>query len=380
MSRMLKPVATGLAVSSLCFSLVADLAAQSATKKKSPIKPVQALDEEDDKPRARPRTPPVEDVDADDEPEPPPRAKSAKLARPQAQVLRVPNYPPELEKVLQDWEKQTSQFKKLAGGFTRFKYDRTFEVEIRAVGKFAYEAPDKGNYELRGAEFKKGDVSTQKGKDGTPYKLESASAERWVCNGKEIIRINEKDRNFEKVPIPPESQGEKIIDGPLPFLFGMKAERAKKRYESLKLLKNTDTDIWLEVHPRMQEDAANWSKAVVMIKAKTYLPKAVKLFLPDGGETVHVFDNLEINDGSIITQLFRANPFKPNLFGYKPILTKSALPATGEKPMPPAGSKQSGIPSAKGRGSQPDGDVDRNADVSAADPPRKKAGTPVNRN
>lgn len=378
---MLKPVATGLAVSSLCFSLVADLPAQSATKKKSPIKPVQALDNENDNPRARPRTPPAEDVDADDEPEPPPRAKSAKAARPPAEVLRVPKYSPELEKILNDWEKQTSKFKKLAGGFSRFKYDPTFEVEKRSDGKFAYEAPDKGNYELRGAEILKGAVSKKKGKQkGTFYTLQSDSAERWVCNGKEVIRINEKDKTFEKVPIPADGQGENIIDGPLPFLFGMKAERAKLRYKKLELIKNGGGEIILEVHPRLETDSQNWSRAIVIIEANKFLPKAVKLFHSDGSETVHVFKDLEINSGNIITEFFKGNPFKPNLFGYKPILTKSALPPTGEKPMPPAGSKQAGIPSAKGRGSQPDGDGDRNADVSAADPPRKKAGTPVNRN
>lgn len=377
MSRMLKPVATGLAVSSLCFSLVADLSAQSATKKKSQIKPVQGLDDADDRPRARPRTPPAEDVDADDEPEPPPRAKSAKAARPPAEVLRVPKYSPELEKVLNDWQQKTSQFKKLAGEFTRFKYDPVFEVEKRAEGKFGYEAPDKGNYELRAAEIPKGAVAKKKGKGGNPFKLEPDAAERWVCNGKEVIRINEKEKTFEKVPIPPDSQGENIIDGPLPFLFGMKAQRAKLRYKELKLLKNAEGEIILEVHPRLQADSQNWEKAIVIIDAEKFLPKAVKLFHPAGAETVHVFKNVEVDPKR---WFFQADPFKPNLFSYKPVLTKSALPATGEKPMPPASSKQSGIPSAKGRGSQPDGDVDRNADVSAADSPRKKAGTPANRN
>ncbi len=159
------------------------------------------------------------------------------------------------------------------------------------------------------------------------------SAERWVCTGKEVIRIDDQEKTYEKVPIPPESQGQNIIDGPLPFLFGMKADQAKRRYK-MKLLKQTDTDIRIEVIPLRGTDTNNWSKAVVIIDAKKFVPNAVQLFDPTGSETVHVFKDVEINPTKWIWQ---QDPFKPNLRSYKPALTGDLQSsATNEKPIAPS--------------------------------------------
>ena len=248
--------------------------AQNATKKKAAIKPVQA--DEDDFAAVAAHSDTNEDggrerVAVRRAP------KRRQAAPPQARVrCESKMLSPELEKILKDWELQTSQFKTMAGGFTRFKYDKTLEVEKRAEGKFVYKAPDKGNYELWGAKIRKGAVS-QEGRTrmALPFELKPDEPERWVCNGKKVIKINDKEKTYEEVQIPPESQGQNIIDGPLPFLFGMKAEKAKLRYK-LSLLKHKNPDeIWLQVIPRNPGDSNNWVKAKVIIEAKTFKPKAV---------------------------------------------------------------------------------------------------------
>src|SRR5258708_25811247 len=132
---------------------------------------------------------------------------------------------------------------------------------------------------LDGVPIRKGDESKKKSKNGTPFELKSDDPERWVCTGKEIIKINEKEKTYEKLAIPPDSQGENIMDGPLPFLFGMKAEKAKVRYQ-LSLKKNDEDVIWLEVLPRLEKDSANWVKAIVIIQAGTFKPSAVKSLDP----------------------------------------------------------------------------------------------------
>ena len=325
MSRMLKPAAAGLAVSSLCLSFIAEIPAQTGAKKKSAVTQVQAQDES---PPIK-RTKPPAGADAADGKAP---AAGGKLPKPEPQVMRRDKIDPELEKVLQDWERNTSQFKKLSGDFTVFKYEPTFEIERRGEGKFVHEAPDKGNYERKGVAIEKGEKSKKKNKDGEFYALQSDMPERWVCTGKEIIRIDEKEKTYEKISIPPEAQGQNIIEGPLPFLFGMKAEQAKMRYK-MKLMKKTDAEIWLEVIPIRRSDASNWDRAIVIIDAKRFVPKAVQLFDPTESETVHVFKNVEINTKNA----WFNDPFKPNLRGYKPALTadlQSATPAT-----PAAGAK-----------------------------------------
>ncbi len=366
MSRMLKPAFAGLAISSLWLSLSADLCAQSSGKKKSAIKPAQA-ESAPERPRA-PARPPAADgagEGTDDSAGEPPR----RLPRPQAEPLvRILTLDPETEQVLKDWEQHTAGFKKLRGEFYRHKYDHTFEVDKCAKGKFAFEAPDKGNYELVPAEIKKGEASRKKNKAGVPYTLQPDQAERWVCNGKEVIRIDEQEKTYEKVPIPAEKQGERIIDGPLPFLFGMKADSAKQRYKEIKLHgKTNENEIWLLVIPRLESDAMNWKQALVIIDRKTYVPKAVMLTDPSGAETVHTFSNVEVN---FRRGIFTPDEFKPNLRPYTPVLTsKPAGPEAGGLP------RTAGAASKKNAGSLPD-TFDRAGEPPpesvASDPPRKK--------
>lgn len=330
MSRMLKPAAAGLAVSSLCLSFIAEVPAQTGSKKKSAIVQTQVLD---DVAPSRAKAPVDTEADADQR-TPAKGTKAGRLPRPEAQPLRIPKLDPELEEVLQEWERQTSQFKKLVGEFSVFKYDPTFEVERRGEGKFAYEAPDKGNYERKGSDIK-GQKAKKKNKNGEPYTLQSDSPERWVCTGKEIIRIDEKEKTYEKISIPPEAQGQNIIEGPLPFLFGMKAQQAKMRYK-MKLKSKTESEIILQLVPIKQADASNWERATVIIDAKRFVPKAVQHFDPTGGETVHVFKNVEINPKR---GWLDADPFKPNLRGYKPTVSSDLQssapldkPTTAAKP------------------------------------------------
>jgi TIGR03009 family protein len=391
MSRLLKSAVAGLAISSLSLAFIADLPAQTGSKasppqtkpgtassksapakKQQPIRQVQADDEESDDeldvPPPKTQKRPAADGLKSGAGEP---AADAKLERPPVQGLRINNLDPKVEQILKDWEATTSTFNRLSGTFVRMKYDPVFEVEFKADGKFVYEAPDKGNYELKGVDVK-GKVSKKNGKDGNPYELKSDTPERWVCTGKEVIKIDEQARTYEKAPIPPEGQGQNIIDGPLPFLFGMKAERAKKRYKQITLMKRTADEIQIEVLPRLPEDASNWQKAVVIIDAKKFVPKAVKLIGPSGAETVHVFTQVDVNPS---TSIF-TNPFKPNLFGYKMIISDKPA-ATPDRPL--GQTRPAGTGSAKNR---PAADsLDRTADAPADSTARgKKAAAPTSRN
>ncbi len=299
-----------------------------------------------------------------------PAGKAAKPKRPEPLELVIPNVSPEVEKFLKDWELRTAQIKTMTGSFTRWKYDHTFEVVKQAEGSFAYAAPDKGNYELRKAPVEKGETITPNGRP-RPYAVKPDEPERWVCTGKEVIRIDDKAKTYEKVSIPPESQGQNIIDGPLPFLFGMKADRAKKRYRDFKLLKNDDSEIRLELRSFDKEDAKNWDTAIIRIDPKTFTPIAVKLVDTSGAESVHLFSDIAINakpKGGPFAVIFPGkDPFKPDLRSpYKEVMQDRPNPAAAnEKPIAPRNSKQTKATPANGRasaGNSSDSDVGRSAD------------------
>ena len=268
----------------------------------------------------------------------------ARLPRPSAEPLRIQKVSPELEKILKDWELKTSKIEKLQGDTRYREFDKTFAVEYRAEGKFAFEAPDRGNYELRPVKVNKGDASSLKDEQGEAYKLTPKAAERWVCTGAEILKIDEAQKTYEIVEIPEERRGDRIIEAPLPFLFGMKAEQAKQRYQ-IELGKETDQDIVLQLRPNWSGDAANWSKATVIISKTNYLPREVRLIAPGGTSMrIHTFENIKVNSDNIFRSLFGDDPFKPKLRNYKVVVNDGA-PADA-----PAGVAERGAPAAGGAG------------------------------
>lgn len=258
----------------------------------------------------------------------PPATPNDRRPRPDGQPLRVEPLPPELEEILVNWERSSKKVNRLSGKFIKFTYQHTFSVETRAEGDFLYEAPDRGVYMVKGVHIQTGEKSKKVDAKGTPYDLKPDQPERWICNGSEIMRFNETDRTYESVSIPPENRGENIIDGPLPFLFGMRADQAKRRYD-MKLIKLTKEEAWISAIPRLQMDAANYQEAIVILNLADYLPNAVKLVDPSGSsETVHRFGQMDINRKP---GLLSRDPFQPSLVGYKKVIPpSSARPDAGK--------------------------------------------------
>ncbi len=140
--------------------------------------------------------------------------------------------PQELEAELLQWANATKDIPKLEGEHTRWIYDHVFQVEKRAIGSFYYEAPDKGRIDLEpDPKVHPGAVNSNKiGKNGKPFTIQPDQAEKWICDGQTIMQINDDEKTYESIQIPPQNQGHNIMDGPLPFLFGMPPEQAKKRF------------------------------------------------------------------------------------------------------------------------------------------------------
>lgn len=273
-----------------------------------------------------------------------------KKLRPAGEPLRVNNVPPDLMKILKDWEASSSKIKKLEGTHRRWEYDYVFKVVKRNTGVFYYEAPDKGRIDLEPVPnpdppknvknppppMEKGKKHWLTGKE-MDFELSPGPAERWFCNGQLITQVDDQSKTATQIVIPPQAQGEHISDGPLPFLFGMPAAKAIQRYD-MKLIEDGKKDgkAWIEARPRGQADRANYQLATIILDLKTFLPVAVRLIDPAGTkETAFKFGELEVNSRSI-TKLFRGDPFKFSERGYK-IVAKAPVDERAEQPNPIGG-------------------------------------------
>lgn len=271
---------------------------------------------------------------------------------------------PQLWQELQNWEQKTKNYVKLSGGHRRFVYDSVFQVEKRSDGDFYYEAPDKGRIDIKQVDIPAGAKSQKLNAQGKPYSLQSDIPEKWICDGKQIAQANDERKEYMIHKIPKQDQGINIMDGPLPFLFGLPARKAVERYDFTLLPQTDDRSVWLKVLPRRRQDSVNWKEAEVILDRSTYLPRAVKLINPAGTtETVYSFKDLKINEHAVISTIFgRGNPFdiKRTLRGYKEIKQAQAgeaLPQGGVPMQPQPGGQPQPRPQPQPKTSVAEGET-----------------------
>ncbi|MFZ9090848.1 MAG: PASTA domain-containing protein [Planctomycetaceae bacterium] len=262
-------------------------------------------------------------------------------AVPQAAAAGTPRVSPmddatqaAMDQLLQEWSENSDGIKRLEGRVLRIVYDNVFESESRASGKVYYEKPDKGRMDLNGVPLdgreqqqrlaaaaqaiKAGRQSPIRlKKTGEPYDLKQIDDKIWSCDGQRIYELDVKKEEAVVAPIPARMQGANIMDGPLPFLFGMPPEQAKRRFEmgfhNGKPPVAGATRIQLIVYPNLGQDAEQWHHADVILSLETYLPVAVRMHnSAESQETVWSFEDVQVNP----LRLF-GDPYTPNLRGYK---------------------------------------------------------------
>lgn len=197
----------------------------------------------------------------------------------------------ELDQALGTWELKNSRIKQFECNFTRWEYDATFgdadKPKSQDDGKIKYAAPDKGM-----------------------FRVDGVNAEHWICDGKAIFEYNGDKKQVIQYNLPPELQGKAITNGPLPFLFGAEAARLKQRY-FLRLITPADVkeQIWLEAWPRFQQDAADFSRAWLILSTKDMRPLGLQVYATNGqSRKAFQFRDIVINDP---LSFLKGDPFRP---------------------------------------------------------------------
>lgn len=257
------------------------------------------------------------------------------------QQLQPCDASPALQAILNAWEAESGKIQTLAGVHERYVYNITFQTATVASGKFFYAAPDRGRIDLEGVAPGKmnfGAAGKKMGANGMPFTYKADRNEIWVCTGKEVVTAVELDKTFQAFPLPPDMQGKNIINGPLPFLFGMKADEARRRFD-LKLLKDAPTQAIIRAIPRTQLDSQNFGQATIILDKQQYLPFAVQLIDTAGTtETVFKFvpDKMAVNSpnfwGFFGRFGIKNDPFQPEFHkqGYRQVQQRVVEQASGE--------------------------------------------------
>ena len=198
-----------------------------------------------------------------------------------------------LERLLIGWEARNEKVTTWSCTFYKWEYNAWSPADAsgerlafsESTGEIKYAAPDKGLFRVKSSKQWNPEKRTY---DSRP----SNSGEHWVCNGTSIYEFRHSERQLRETKLPPEMRGRAISEGPLPFVFGAKADTLKKRYSMRIITPSSVTDqIWLEALPKFQVDAANFSKVELILRATDLMPFAIQVFKPGGQDRdVYQFD------------------------------------------------------------------------------------------
>lgn len=217
--------------------------------------------------------------------------KETATADPYANKPLSPQEVAYLDQVLNFWEKSTADITKYACKFKRWKYNsndnfvaqlsKDLKVDIRSVnttvasGEVKYMAPDKGMFKIDKLLSLSGQIVNNR----PEYKeFDNGFGEWWLCNGKEVYEYDRKNKQCTKHTLPPEMQGSAILDSPMPFVFGVKADKIKERYWVRSFTPTDATGkpsndlVVIEAYPKFQSDAVNYDHVQIYLDRQAGLP------------------------------------------------------------------------------------------------------------
>lgn len=196
-----------------------------------------------------------------------------------------------IDDVLMFWEQRSSDVKLFSCEFQRWDYDGGWvdstgkrHPRTYAKGTIKYAQPDKGLYQVKTL------VSIMPPAEGATKPQEVVQnpdlGEHWVCDGEQIFSFEASKKQVTVNPLPPNMRGQAIADGPLPFMFGAKAQTIKARYWIRGLAaapgdKSKENKYWLEAIPKSRQDAQNFKMVRIVLDKEKYLPESIEIFAPN---------------------------------------------------------------------------------------------------
>ena len=184
----------------------------------------------------------------------------------------------EMNKLLDAWEKQSKKIISLDVAFLRIDKSQAWGDQYYK-GRAMLQSPNLACLQFTKVKLDaNGKPIITSGKDGKPTEqTESEPFERIVCTGNEVLQYTWDDRKIFVFPLDKQVRQKALQQGPLPFLFNMKAVDAKQRY-SMTLLNQNEKEYLIGIVPNEQIDKDSFSKALLWLSKDTFLPNHLWLF------------------------------------------------------------------------------------------------------
>jgi TIGR03009 family protein len=223
----------------------------------------------------------------------------------------VPPDPARMKKLLQDWEKQSAKLNTLDVSIYRIDLAPAWGDEDHYEGHAVFKSPQLAYLGFNKVKLvpdakKKmiAQIDRNKKRVTTPF-------ETIICTKDEVWQYRFDLKQIFVFPLDKNARKRALEEGPLPFLFNMKADEATARYDML-LLEEDAKKILLKITPKLKEDLESFSSAWVLLDAKFLLPTRILLLAPDKKSTKDFYlSNIRANQ-PVNAAFFRVgDPGKP---------------------------------------------------------------------
>jgi TIGR03009 family protein len=173
--------------------------------------------------------------------------------------------PGRLDALLVRWEQEMKSVQTLVAQCTRIETDQVNLTSEVFIGTAKFMKPSYALLEMH--------------KKDKPEVFE-----KYLYTGTELYEYRPQIKAVRIHSLPPPNPGEMADDNFLRFVFGgLKAEEARRRYD-LRLVKEDQWYVYLEVLPKLPADKVDFQKLRLVLHAKTLLPRELWLQQPNGNE------------------------------------------------------------------------------------------------
>jgi TIGR03009 family protein len=170
----------------------------------------------------------------------------------------------QLDALLRRWEQQMTSVQTIVAQCRRTSVDKTFQGTEVFEGTAKYMKPNLAMLEMQ----KQGNAQI---------------FEKYICTGTFLYEYVPQGKVIRVHELPTPKPGQVADDNFLSFLFGMRAEEAKRRYD-LKLVSADQWYFYILILPRFPADKADFHQARLVLNKQTFLPRELWFEQPNGNE------------------------------------------------------------------------------------------------
>ena len=236
-----------------------------------------------------------------------PTDRAAKAAPAQPQAAKDPA---KMQWLLKAWQGQSAKLKTLDVRIYRIDRDFRWKDEVHYEGRAVFKSPN-----LAYLDFSQ--LKLAPNAQGQPAPVKDPKNEKaWLKTHTETI-ICGQDAVWQylypgkQIFVFPLAKGERqraLDEGPLPFLFNMKAEEAEARYQ-MSLEGENEQYYLVKILPKLQEDKESFKMSLLYLEKKFLLPARIALLSPDGKSSRDFYLTNQRPNADVADNIFKGGTY-----------------------------------------------------------------------